>query len=173
MAKIRIGNVQNKHLRAFLRFMKWAWIAFLAWIVIGGTIAEIIQWAGFVEPYCDLDGTSDTYAECTPCKMHWSVFGVFETNGCPSILIEKGLEYGIELPRAFVASLSILVYVLVEPLSQMSRILPAMVLLPISLGVLFRTLFANFFRCKNIERGMLRGLLAGWLVLATVLAVQW
>ena len=173
MVKIKIGKVQNEQLLAVLRFIKWAWIVFLAWIVIGGTIAEVLRWTEFVEPFCDLDGTDDINADCTPCKMHGSVFGVLETNGCPNALIEKMLEYGIGFPRFFVASLSILVYVLVEPLNQMARFLPAMVLLPLSLGVLFRTLFTNFVRHKNIKRGMHRGLLAGWLVLATVLAVQW
>lgn len=155
------------------RFIKWAWIVFLAWIVIGGILGAILEWIGFVEPFCDLEGTSDTYPECTPCKMHGSVFGALVTNNCPNILIEKMLEYGIGFPRVFVSALSILVYVLVEPLNQVSRILPVFVLLPASIAVLFRTLFVNFFSRKNISRGIHRGLLAGWLVLATLLAVQW
>jgi len=77
-----------------------------------------------------MEGTSDTYAECTPCKMHGSVFGVLETNNCPNAFIEKTL-------------------------------------------ILFRTLFVNFFHNKNISRGVHRGLLATWLVLAVLLAIQW
>jgi len=173
LAKMKTLSVQHEKLLAILRLMKWAWIAFLVWIVFGGTIGEILQWKGFVEPYCDLEGTSDTYPECTPCKMHGSVFGVFVTNNCPNAFAKKILEYGIGFPRVFVAFLSMLIYVLVEPLNQISRILPALVLLPASIAVLFRTIFANFFYRININRGIHRGLLVGWLVLATLLAVQW
>jgi uncharacterized membrane protein YidH (DUF202 family) len=105
--------------------------------------------------------------------MHGSVFGVFESNACPSNLIKNGLDFGIGWPRFFVACLSLIVYILVEPLHQISRFLPAIVLIPAVMAVLFRTLHVNFIRRKDIERGLHRGLLASWLVLATILVIQW
>lgn len=174
MANSKIDDVPNRKLLIkVLTLFKWPWFVFLAWIVIGGTTGEVLRWTGFIEPFCDMEGTSDTYAKCTPCKMHRSVFGVFETNNCPNAFVEKMLEYGIGIPRFLVAFLSILVYVFVEPLNPISRVLPALVLLPVSMAILFRTLFVNFFRHKNINRGVHRGLLAGWLVLAALVAVQW
>ena len=171
--RIRFGDIKNEQLLQGLRLLKWIWIAFLAWIVIGGTIGAILGWTGFVEPYCDVTGKGDIYPTCTPCQMHGMTFGVFKANNCSSALTKNTLEYGIAFPRFFVAVLSLFVYVLVDLLHQVSRFLPAIILIPATLIVLLRTLFINFIHRKDIERGLHLGLLAGWLVLATLLAVQW
>ena len=173
MFRIQYSNIKNKQLFRYLRLLKWIWIAFLTWVVIGGVIGEILQWTEFVEPYCDENVNDPIYPTCTPCQMHIETFGVFNVNNCPNALLKNTLDYAIALPRFFVAVLSLFVYVLVDLLYQVSRYLPAIILIPAVSIVLLRTLFTNFIQRKDIERGLHRGLLAGWLILATLLAVQW
>lgn len=166
-------TTQSKPVKLSLRTLKWVWIAFLGWIVIGGTLGAVLQLTGFIEPFCDMDGTGDTYQPCTPCRMHGSAFGVFEVNPCKSSLIKKALEYGIALPRLMIAFLTFLVYPLVELLSSLHRSLPAIILLPSVAALLLRSLFMNFVKRKDTERGLHRGFLIGWFGLSTLLAVQW
>lgn len=171
MFRNHLSKVQNKQLLRGFRLLKWVWIVFLGWIVIGGILSEILQLTGFVGSHCDMNGISDVYPPCTPCQMHHTTFGVFITNDCPNVLTKNMLEYGIAFPRLFVASLSLLIYVLADFLYQIAHFLPVVILIPAAMMVLLRTLFVNFVQRKNIERGLHRGLLAGWLLLATLLAV--
>jgi len=171
--RIRIRDIKSQQLLQGLRILKWIWIAFLAWIVVGGTIGVILEWTGFVGPFCQEAGQDNTYPVCEPCKLHGSVFGVFEANECPNTLTKNSLEFGIAWPRLFVASLSIFVFIFVDLLYQVSPVLPALVLIPAAFALLARTLIFNFLKNKHSQRGLHRGLLAGWLALATILAVQW
>jgi len=94
-----------------LRWSAYFWIALLAYVFLGGAIAQGLGFAGAIGPYCS--GTirdQEIYAACVPCGLNWSVFGVIELTPCGNPALEALVNFGVLWPHTIVVILAILAY---------------------------------------------------------------
>jgi hypothetical protein len=154
-----------------LRWIAYFWIALLAYVFVGGTIAQGLGFAGAIGPYCaDTIRDQEIYPACVPCGLNWSVFGVIELTPCGNPVLEALINYGVLWPHVIVVILAIVAYPVAGALRSVEPWLAGAVLLPIVAAVWIRTIYFNFFQKPNIRRGVHRTLLVGCILLATLMA---
>jgi hypothetical protein len=156
-----------------LRWIAYFWIAFLAYVVIGGAVAQTLGFSGTIGQYCaDTIDQRDLYPACVPCGLNWSVFGTIELTPCRNPLLSALLTYGVVWPHSFVIALMLLVYPASGALREIALWLAPAVLLPVVSAALLRTIYVNFIRRLDVVRGLHRALVVSCVLLATIMAVS-
>lgn len=156
-----------------LRWIGHYWIALLAYLFVGGAIAQGLGFAEVIGPYCaDTVRDQEIYPACVPCGLNWGVFGVIELTSCGNPVLDALISYGVIWPHTVVVILAVLAYPLAGALRSVEPWLAGAILLPIVSAIWIRTIFFNFFQKRDVRRGLHRALLAGCILLATLMATS-
>lgn len=154
-----------------LRSIGYFWIAFLAYVFVGGVIAQGLGFAGAIGSYCvDTIREQEIYPACVPCGLNWSVFGVIDLTPCGNPILETIITFGVVWPHTIIVILAVIAYPVAGGLRSVEPWLAGAILLPIVGAIWIRTVYFNFFQKPNIRRGLHRALLVGCALLATLMA---
>ncbi len=154
-----------------LRWVAYFWITLLAYVFVGGAIAQILGFAGAISPYCaDTVRDQEIYRACVPCGLNWSVFGVIELTPCGNPLLEALINYGVLWPHTMVVIFAVVAYPIAGALRSVEPWLAGAVLLPIVGAAWLRTIYFNFYQKPDVRQGLHRALVVGCILLATLMA---
>ncbi len=149
------------------------WVGLITLIAVLALMGFTMHLSGLIDPYCHPpDHPSEFYPECQPCRLNYTVFGVYDVSACsnPFKLLFLIL---IASAKIVVAVPAMLLYALVEPLASIHKSAPRWIL-----GIAAALFFSWRIR-KNLKRGLSKRAWfhrTSWmtiLVLSLILALSW